>query len=155
MKPKLEQIDAAAQQVALDLWQLNRSMQNDDPSTVKRRADALRAHAARLRRLSNGIARTIRGLTDRERRGVVRTYFQLLLGVLSHQHAEGQALQRLARLTWRDPLITTTPDVQRLSRLVTATRRDAREAVTLAARAAALRRQHRRAFRYIRPQSST
>jgi hypothetical protein len=79
----------------------------------------------------------------------------MLLRVLWQQWAEGKTLQQLAHLTWGDPLITTAPDEQHLSALVSAARQHARQAVTLAARASAWRSRHKKAFRYSVPQHTT
>jgi hypothetical protein len=151
MKPTLEQIDRHSQEVASDLQSLNRSMQADDSDSVRYRSDVLEAHARRLAALAAEATKEIRSLAERDHNRAVRTYFWMLLGVLARQSSEGMALQQLARLTWRDPLIMTAPDQERLYALAGAARRNAQQAVALSARASAWRHRYRKEFRYSVP----
>jgi hypothetical protein len=149
MKRLLADVSRASSAVAGDVSVAGERAQKDDVGGVRREAVRLNRDARTLAASAGSAAYGLRRLEQSERERRARQYFSLLVQTLSWQWAESQTLMQLSAALWADPLAQSSADAHRQLRLITMGRSEARSAEVDSRRAAALRRQYRRVFRYI------
>jgi hypothetical protein len=148
LKGQMKKTTSTSTKLSQDLKLVSSAMQWNDPRHVRRLAIRLKRDARALVGLSDPVRAKIHVLAPQTHSKAAHQYLQLAVAILGWQAKEGNSLSHLADLVWADPLIMSTRDESRFSRINETADWSAWMAVLTARRMAHWRKQHPSQLRY-------